>query len=82
MRINNLLAQQKMSKYRLSKTSGVPYATVSDICSGKARMEKCSAETLYRLAKALGVHPGHGKFADMEFFVEEVKKVHSYWQGH
>ena len=39
--------------YRLAKASSVPYTTVSDLCSGKTRIEKCSAETLYRLAKAL-----------------------------
>lgn len=44
-----------MSIYRLAKTSGVPYATVNDICNGKAQLEKCSAETTYRLAHALNV---------------------------
>ena len=40
---------------RQSKDSGVPYTTVNDICSGKAQLEKCSAETVYRISKALGV---------------------------
>ena len=44
-----------MSIYRLSKTSGVPYATVNDICNGKARLEKCSAETVYKIARALDI---------------------------
>lgn len=44
-----------MSIYRLAKTSEVPYATVNDICNGKAQLEKCSAETIYRLARALDV---------------------------
>ena len=55
MLINEQLEKLKMTKYRLSKVSGVPQATVNDICSGKAVLEKCSAGTLYRLAKALGV---------------------------
>ena len=55
MLINEQLEKQHMSKYRLSKDSGVPQATVNDICSGKAELEKCSAGTLYRLAKVLGV---------------------------
>lgn len=55
MLINELLRQQGISKYRLSKSSGVPQATISDICSGKARIEKCSADTLYKIAKVLNV---------------------------
>ena len=55
MFINELLIKQNMTKYRLSKLSGVPQATINDICSGKAELEKCSAGTLYRLAKVLGV---------------------------
>lgn len=55
MLINEMLAKQRMTKYRLSKESGVPQATINDICSGKADLEKCSAGTLYRLAKILGI---------------------------
>ena len=44
-----------MSIYRLAKASEVPYATVNDICNDKVRLEKCSAETIYRLAHALDV---------------------------
>ena len=53
MLINDRMEEQNMTKYRLSKESGVPQATVNDICSGKAELEKCSAGTLYRLAKVL-----------------------------
>ena len=55
MLINEQLEKQNMTKYRLSKDSGVPQATINDICSGKADLEKCAAGTLYRLAKVLGV---------------------------
>lgn len=55
MTINELLKQKGMTKYRLAKISGVPQTTVVDICSGKAKIEKCSAATLYKLAKALEV---------------------------
>ena len=55
MSLNDLLAEKKMSKYRLWKQSGVPQATISDICTGKTRIEKCSAETVYRIAKALDI---------------------------
>ena len=55
MTIQDALKEKNMSIYRLAKVSGVPYATVNDICNGKAKLEKCSAETIYRLAHALDV---------------------------
>ena len=54
MLINELLIDKGISKYRLSKESGVPQATINDICSGKADIEKCSAGTLYKIARILG----------------------------
>ena len=53
MLINDRLKQLNMTKYRLSKESGVPQATINDICSGKTDLDKCAAGTLYRLAKVL-----------------------------
>ena len=55
MTILEKLHENNMTIYRLSKKSGVPYATLNDICNGRARLEKCSAETVYRIAHALGV---------------------------
>ncbi|MFT9078055.1 helix-turn-helix domain-containing protein [Ethanoligenens sp.] len=55
MNINEVLQQRNMTKYQLSKNAGVPFATISDITTGKARIEKCAAGTLYKLSKALGV---------------------------
>ena len=55
MIIEDLLSRQEMTKYRLAVESGVPHATLNDICSGKTKLETCSAETVYKLAKALGV---------------------------
>ena len=46
MQLNARMARQNLSIYRLAKTSGVPYATLNDICNGKAKLEKCSAETV------------------------------------
>ena len=63
MYLSELLEKKNMSRYRLSKESGVAQATIADICSGKARIEKCSADTLYRIAKTLGV--------TMESLIEE-----------
>ena len=63
MRLNEIIEKKGITKYRLAKESGVPHATLNDLCSGKTRIEKCSAETLYKLAQALNV--------PMEAFMEE-----------
>ena len=55
MMISELMESKNITKYRLSKNSGIPYTTINDICSGKAQIEKCSAETIYRISKELGV---------------------------
>jgi transcriptional regulator with XRE-family HTH domain len=55
MRLPELLTESDTSIYRLAKNSGVPYTTVREIYSGKTEIEKCSGETLYKLAKALDV---------------------------
>ena len=55
MTIQELLKDKNMSIYKLSKASMVPYATVNDIVNGKTQLEKCSAETVYRLAKAMDI---------------------------
>ncbi|MDR0853660.1 MAG: helix-turn-helix transcriptional regulator, partial [Clostridiales Family XIII bacterium] len=55
MQINELREEQNLTIYKLAKESGVPYATVNDICNEKVSLRKCSAETLYKLAKTLGV---------------------------
>ena len=62
MDINAMLASRGMTKYRLSKLSGVSQTTVIDICSGKVSLDKCAAGTLFKLAKTLGV--------DMESLLE------------
>ncbi len=53
--LQRIVDQKKISKYRLSKNSGIPYTTLTDILSGKADIKKCSADTIYRLAKELGI---------------------------
>ena len=66
-----------MTKYRLAVAAEVPHATLNDICSGKTRLEKCSAETVYKLAKALDV--------SMEMLTEggirETKRERSFEYG-
>lgn len=56
MNIIDILAQKNMTKYRLSKVSGVSFTTVSEITTGKTKIKNCTGETLYRLAKALEIN--------------------------
>ena len=55
MNLQNYLDSRKMTKYNLSKISGVPKTTVIDICSGKSSLQRCSARTVQQLAKAKAV---------------------------
>lgn len=55
MTIQDLLKEKELSRYKLSKMSGVPWATLADICSGKTKMEKCNVITLLNLSKALNL---------------------------
>ena len=77
MIIEDLLAKRNMTKYRLAVAAEVPHATLNDICSGKTRLEKCSAETVYKLAKALDVS------MDMltEGGIRETKRERSFEYG-
>lgn len=52
MTINEVIKEKGMSRYSLSKRSGIPWATLSDICSGKTSLTRCNAQTLQKLATA------------------------------
>ena len=55
MLVQRYMDRKGISQYRLSKNSGIPYTTINDICSGRAQLEKCSAETIYKISKELDV---------------------------
>lgn len=67
MTLNEIIIKSGMTKYRVAKISGIPHTTLNDLCNGKTRIEKCSAETLYRLAKNLNV--------SMESLYEDIAKA-------
>lgn len=76
--INKIMEKKNITKYRLSKNSGIPYSTLTDIISGKAQLEKCSAETIYRLSKELDISmeellaPCFAKRCSFELFKSNV----------
>ena len=53
MNLQSALNERNISMYHLSKISGVPKTTVIDICAGRSSLEKCSAKTVFLIAKAL-----------------------------
>lgn len=55
MELASLLREKQLSVYQCAKESSVPYTTLLDIVKGKTRIEKCTAETIYKLAKTLNV---------------------------
>ena len=61
-----ILKQKNMSIYRCAKQSGIPYTTLSEVVRGKTRLEKCSAEVVYKLSKVLDVSMEELTFDSME----------------
>ena len=55
MTLQRLLNDENITKYQLSKMSGVPKTTIIDMCSGKSSIQNCSAKTVYKIAKALNI---------------------------
>lgn len=53
MDLQTRLNELSMTKYSLSKISGIPKTTVLDLCAGRSSIERCSAKTVQQLAKAL-----------------------------
>ena len=53
--LKDFLKQKNMSIYQCAKLSGIPYTTLSELIRGKTRLEKCSAEVVYRLSKVFDV---------------------------
>ncbi len=53
MNLQTYLERRNITKYQLSKISGVPKTTILDICAGRSSLERCSAKTVQQLAKAL-----------------------------
>ena len=53
MKLKDYVSDQNISVAYLSKEAGLPYSTVSELVNGKKTLGKCSAETVYRLARVL-----------------------------
>ena len=67
--LEDILKERNMTIYQCAKLSGVPYTTLSEVIRGKTRIEKCSAETVYRLSKVLNI--------SMEKLMQDTVEVRS-----
>lgn len=65
--LESILKEKKMTIYQCAKLSGIPYTTLSEVVRGKTKLEKCSAETVYRLSKVLEI--------EMEDLIEAVIEI-------
>ncbi len=54
MTLLECIKEKGLSRYSLSKISGVPWDTLSGLCYGELRFEQCSKELLSKLSEALG----------------------------
>jgi len=55
MTLKEMLKQRKMSIYRLSQMSQIPYSTISDLVNEKTRLSKSSVDVAVKIAKALTI---------------------------
>ena len=53
MQLAELIRQQGLSVYQCSRSGGIPYTTLLELAKGKTNIEKCTAETVYRLSRVL-----------------------------
>ncbi len=66
MTIQQVLRERNLSRYQLSKRSGIPWATLADICSGKTSLTRCSAGTLSKLSAALDMDSARAEAQKLE----------------
>lgn len=53
MTLQEFIDNKGITRYQLSKISGIAKTTIADICTGRSDIERCFAKTVYKLSKAL-----------------------------
>lgn len=53
MSLKSILNSKGISQYKLSQLCNIPYTTINDIYNERTKLMNCSAETVYKIAKAL-----------------------------
>jgi len=79
MHLQTILNQKNITRYHLSKISGVPKTTILDICSGKSSLDRCSAKTVYQIARAdsPGTRLHNGRSDDSGYYRKTRCKYHT-----
>lgn len=73
MTLEELLKEKGMTRYRLAKDSQASTATVLDLCSGDIQIERCTADTVRRLARTLNITME--QLMDLEYPKEKKQKI-------
>jgi|GluameStandDraft_1065615.scaffolds.fasta_scaffold157979_1 plasmid maintenance system antidote protein VapI len=47
------LKQKNLTRYQFSQLSGIPITKISDLCANPSKIERYTAKTVFRIAKAL-----------------------------
>lgn len=55
MKLYRRLAEKRLSKYQVSKLSGIPYSTLNDLFNEKTSLLNATVDTLYKLSKVFEV---------------------------
>lgn len=55
MTLKKILQEQQMSMYQLSKSSQVPYSTISDLVNEKTKVMNSSVDVMMKISKALNM---------------------------
>lgn len=55
MILERILKDKNISVYKCAKESNIPYTTLLEIVRGKTNIANCSAQTVYRLSKAINM---------------------------
>ncbi len=53
--LNQIMNEQNISVYNLSKITQIPYSTLNDLYNCKTSLSKCSAYTVYKISNALQI---------------------------
>ena len=70
MNFIKIIKDKNISMYRLSKNTGIPYTTINEIYNGKIDINKCSVDTVQKLA--LEFHVSITELLNPIYYLENV----------
>ena len=76
MTLLECIKEKGLSRYSLSKISGVPWDVLSELCYGEIRFEQCSKELLSKLSEALGTSVEELVLLETGNDMDEIGRAH------